>query len=74
MEKIFDPFYSTKFIGRGLGLPAVLEIVRASNGVVTVESERGRGSVFKVFFPVLQKKDASVVKSVRNSQWIRGDL
>ena len=52
IERLFDPFFSTKFIGRGLGLPVVLGIVRAHDGVVTVASTPGQGSVFRVFFPV----------------------
>jgi len=51
-EKIFDPFFSTKFTGRGLGLAVVLEIVRAHHGAVTVESSLNRGSIFRVFFPI----------------------
>jgi signal transduction histidine kinase/CheY-like chemotaxis protein len=51
-EKIFDPFFSTKFTGRGLGLSVVLGIVRAHHGAVTVESKPDTGSVFRVFFPV----------------------
>ncbi len=52
IEKIFDPFYSTKFTGRGLGLSVVLGIVRAHHGAVSVESAPGRGSIFRVFLPV----------------------
>jgi PAS domain S-box-containing protein len=51
-EKIFDPFFSTKFTGRGLGLPVVLGIVRAHHGAVTVESKLNQGSIFRVFFPL----------------------
>ena len=49
---LFDPFFSTQFTGRGMGLPVVLGIARAAGGGVTVESEPGRGSVFQVFFPL----------------------
>jgi CheY-like chemotaxis protein len=52
IEQLFDPFFSSKFIGRGLGLAVVLGIVRAHHGAVTVESEAGRGSIFRVFLPL----------------------
>jgi PAS domain S-box-containing protein len=52
IEKLFDPFFSSKFTGRGMGLAVVLGIARAHSGVVTVESEPGRSSTFRIFFPV----------------------
>ncbi len=53
MSRVFDPFFSTKFTGRGLGLATVIGIVRAHNGTVTVSSSLGKGSVFTVFFPIM---------------------
>ncbi len=50
-ERIFDPFYSTKFTGRGLGLAAVAGIVKGHNGFITVKSDLHEGSVFRVYIP-----------------------
>jgi two-component system cell cycle sensor histidine kinase/response regulator CckA len=56
IENLFDPFFSSKFTGRGLGLSVVIGIVRPHSGVVTVESEPGRGSIFRVFIPVSEEE------------------
>lgn len=52
IEQLFDPFFSSKFTGRGLGLAVVLGIARTHGGSVVVQSEPHRGSIFRVFLPL----------------------
>lgn len=52
IEKLFDPFFSTRFTGRGLGLPVLLGVVKAHDGAVAVESKPGLGTVFRIYLPL----------------------
>jgi two-component system cell cycle sensor histidine kinase/response regulator CckA len=51
MVRIFEPFFSTKFTGRGLGLPAALGVARGHSGYFQVRSVVGEGSAFRVLLP-----------------------
>jgi PAS domain S-box-containing protein len=52
LARAFEPFYSTKFPGRGLGLPVVLGVVRGHGGGLDVHSQPGRGTRVRVYLPV----------------------
>jgi PAS domain S-box-containing protein len=52
LTKVFDPFFSTKFTGRGLDMAAVMGIIRSHGGAVKVVSEKNKGAVFTALFPV----------------------
>jgi signal transduction histidine kinase/ActR/RegA family two-component response regulator len=51
IRRIFEPFYTSKFAGRGLGLSAVLGIIRGFGGALDLTSEEGKGTTFRVYFP-----------------------
>jgi two-component system, sporulation sensor kinase E len=55
INRIFDPFFTTKKKGTGLGLMIVQRIVRAHGGKVELESHVGRGSTFRVWFPLHER-------------------
>ncbi|MBP1772267.1 MAG: signal transduction histidine kinase, nitrogen specific, NtrB [Holophagaceae bacterium] len=66
--RIFDPFFTTKATGRGLGLSAVLGILRGHHAGLKVESEPGRGTSFKVYFRASAQPCVAPERKARTAQ------
>jgi signal transduction histidine kinase len=56
INRIFEPFYTTKEKGSGLGLMIVQRIVRAHGGRIDLESQVGRGTTFRIWLPLHERK------------------
>jgi PAS domain S-box-containing protein len=70
LSRIFDPFFSTKFSGRGLGLAAVMGIVRSHRGFIRIRTELGKGTAFRVLFPAVGGTAQKFQKpSAERSEW-----
>ena len=59
IEKMFDPFFSTKFSGRGLGLSTVLGIVRSHKGSIRVSASPSQGTRFDILLPISSQPEAT---------------
>jgi len=72
LDKIFDPYFTTKEQGTGLGLAVVHSIVRKHKGFIEVESKINQGTTFKIYLPGILKKNEKTHN--RNNQFINHKL
>ncbi|MCP4639072.1 MAG: PAS domain S-box protein [bacterium] len=72
--RIFEPYFTTRFTGRGLGLAVVLGIVRGHNGAIAVESQPGEGTTVTVLFPAVEAAAApgTIRPAVQSVGWEGG--
>jgi PAS domain S-box-containing protein len=66
INRIFEPFYTTKKKGSGLGLMIVQRIVRAHNGRIELESHVGRGTTFRIWLPLHERKPRLLENKTQN--------
>jgi PAS domain S-box-containing protein len=72
LSRLFEPFYTTKFTGRGLGMSVVLGIIKSHGGVLQLFSQPSQGTTFKVFLPALLNEptgDENQSSSITSESW-----
>ena len=72
IDKIFDPYFTTKQEGSGLGLAICHSIINKHDGHITVQSRSGKGTLFTIYLPAELSKDITVVKEQKARPAMKG--
>jgi len=73
-EKIFEPFFSTKFQGRGLGMAAVFGIVKNHNAAISIESDLGKGTKTRIWFPINEDIGKNINKKTTKNKKVGEEM
>jgi len=73
LNKLFEPFFSTKFTGRGLGMAAVLGIVHGHSGAILLDTQLNQGSTFRILFPAAKTKETTEVSKTEPPEILKTD-
>lgn len=68
LNKIYDPFFSTRFAGRGMGMAVVMGIIRAHNGMIAIESKLGTGTRMRVLLPPVPTVNSTLFLTAEDLQ------
>jgi two-component system cell cycle sensor histidine kinase/response regulator CckA len=71
MDRIFEPFYSTKAGGRGLGLANVVGAIRSHHGKLEISSTLGQGTLMRLWFPIAQPTDSAPTHAYASSATVQ---
>lgn len=72
LKKIFEPYFTTKHQGTGLGLPTVLGIIRENRGHITARSTRGTGATLEIYLPETAEAEQTSVMQLDTLPSVRG--
>jgi len=74
LQRIFDPYFSTKHEGHGLGLATAYSIVKRHGGLLTVESKLGEGTVFKIYLPASMQNSTDRISGEEEIYFGKGSI
>ncbi|MGD9489332.1 MAG: PAS domain S-box protein [Calditrichaceae bacterium] len=74
LTRVFDPYFTTKKNGSGLGLATTFSIIKNHSGYITVDSKLGKGTRFRIYLPASEKTQNTIIKESEHSGKLSGKI